>query len=508
MSIPDQLALLGVLVLFNVFSPAIALIVLWARPQDGPARLLGLGVLAFAPYGLLYMWDKAVGQTLDPQWHWYAVILAQRVTLLTQLHLLLSFPVVHPWLARLQALGPTWLRRLGGGTGLLYAVPIALTVKGLPALFSEPLALLSLEPPAPDALKDPIALLLWGIMLFVLVYRYRDVARPAARGALIWMGFGLGMGWAVLTFSNNSINALIGVTVQPIAEPVKWAAFLIQPSALGLAMVRYRLFEVSPFVRTALVYPLVLGILIGGYDLVAGVVGRVATSLLGPEITTNPLIAALPLLVIVGLLRPLRRRLQGVLERSLQRAHRARTQLLEDAAAAFARPRPPHLVASFLMTHAAERLTLTGAWLVSREPVVGVLPAPAPVEPLLEHLAHAVGPVALVQVGQEAKPAGVDALVAEGPGLAEWYRLGARVLIPLRAPAMGVVDGMSGETLVGAWAVGERRSDEPFDEEDLAVLAHVGQLAAFQLDYARLAASVAQHPPSNPAVRRLNEATA
>jgi hypothetical protein len=495
-SIPDQLALLVVLTLFNALTPAMALIILWARPRDVPARLFGLGVLALAPVALLFMWDKAVGQTLDPQWHWYVVFLFTRLTVLTRLHLFLSFPVRHPWFVRLEGLGPTWL---GGGVGLLYVVLLVQLLVSLAKLFSQPMAFSSLEAPNAEAVAElnTTSLVLWAVVLSFVISGYRRAARPAAS-----------VGAVLIAWGSNTLNAAIGIAVQPVTEPIRWAAYLVQTSTTGLALVRYRLFEVSPFLRTALVYPLALGILIGAYDLLAGTLGRIAITLLGPEIGTNPLLAAVPLLIVVALLRPLRGRLQGVLERSLYRARRARSQFLEDATVAFDRAQPREVVAALLTTRAIERLNLSGAWVIAREPLIGVPPAPAPVEPLLEQLAGIAGPIALVQSDQELPSAPIQTVVAEGPVLEAWYRTGARVLIPLSAGAAPGADGGSGATWVGAWVIGRRQSDEPFEEEDLAVLAYVGRLAAFQLDYARLAATVSRHRLPDAPVRQQQPAAA
>jgi hypothetical protein len=138
-----------------------------------------------------------------------------------------------------------------------------------------------------------------------------------------------------------------------------------------------------------------------------------------------------------------------------------------------------------------------------------VPPPPAPSAVLLTGLAQAAGPVALVHTRQEALPAaGIDALVVEGPDLAQWYRVGARVLVPLDGPKVAGADDGSAATLVGVWLVGVRRSGEPFDAADLAALAHIGRLAAFQLDYARLAAGVARHRAPNAVARAENSAAA
>jgi len=280
-----------------------------------------------------------------------------------------------------------------------------------------------------------------------------------------------------------------------VASPAVAAAALgLFPIALGVAVLRYRLFDVNAVLRATLIYPALAIVLAGVYLLTALVMRRLVIFVAGPAVADTLLDETLAALAVAALAHSMRERLQALLDRVVYHERLARRHLLEEASETLSRPQAPEVVAAFLTSHAALVLDLTAAWLVpaSEDAARAMgLPAPklpAPDAPLLAALGEASLPMVLA--GPDEPLPGSNRLLSAGhPGLDAWHAAGARVLVPLRAAEAGAGSASgaprSGE-LLAAWVLGGRQSGEPFDRQDLAALARIGGQAAVLLDYARL----------------------
>jgi hypothetical protein len=85
------------------------------------------------------------------------------------------------------------------------------------------------------------------------------------------------------------------------------------PVSIGVAILRYRLYDIDRLVSRTVAYTLVTGLLVGVY---AGLV-LLATQVLR---FSSPVAVAAATLVAVALLRPVRRRVQRVVDRRFNRA--------------------------------------------------------------------------------------------------------------------------------------------------------------------------------------------
>ena len=110
---------------------------LFCRPNDPAARLLLVALGSMALVGAI----DALGWTSLGGWNrwWYR----QPVSIFAYaaaLHLFLVFPARNPLLARLSAIGPPALRRVGGATvPLLYVLPLTLVFASVVGLAPMPL---------------------------------------------------------------------------------------------------------------------------------------------------------------------------------------------------------------------------------------------------------------------------------------------------------------------------------------------------------------------------------
>jgi hypothetical protein len=122
------------------------------------------------------------------------------------------------------------------------------------------------------------------------------------------------VGWVTITFAYGSEEGLVVVG----AQLLQLISFLSIPLAVGIAVLKYRLYDIDLLINRALVY----GVLTASLALVY--FGGVATtqtifrSLTGQE--QQPQLAiVVSTLVIAGLFNPLRRRIQGFIDRSFYR---------------------------------------------------------------------------------------------------------------------------------------------------------------------------------------------
>jgi hypothetical protein len=91
------------------------------------------------------------------------------------------------------------------------------------------------------------------------------------------------------------------------------AGFLALPLSIGVAVLRYRLFDIDRIISRTLAYAIVTGLLVGVY---AGLV-LLATRVVS---ITAPVAVAASTLAAAALFNPLRRRVQRVVDRRFNRA--------------------------------------------------------------------------------------------------------------------------------------------------------------------------------------------
>jgi len=157
------------------------------------------------------------------------------------------------------------------------------------------------------------------------MYRYFAVATPLQRQQIKWLTFG---------FSATLLITLIGGVVPAIfpdlnatnswyqlgsilSSPLDlFCAYIFIPISIGVALFRYRLWDIDTVINRALVYSLLTGILLaiyaglvfGGQALLVGVIGK-----------NDGVVLVISTLVIAALFQPLRRRIQAIIDRRFYR---------------------------------------------------------------------------------------------------------------------------------------------------------------------------------------------
>jgi len=109
----------------------------------------------------------------------------------------------------------------------------------------------------------------------------------------------------------NRVATLAGST--PLADAFALAGISAMPLCIGVAILRYRLFDIDRIVSRTLAYAIVTGLLVGVY---AGLV-LLATQVLRVR---SPVAVAAATLAAAALFNPVRHRVQRVVDRRFNRA--------------------------------------------------------------------------------------------------------------------------------------------------------------------------------------------
>jgi hypothetical protein len=192
---------------------------------------------------------------------------------------------------------------------------------------------------APIALfpRPPFAMEIWSPLAFALfllcwllpgviaqVYRYRHVSGPIQRQQTKWVVFGLTTaltGWAAVIILLAIIPSLQpGSVAADFVGATATAGFvLLIPLSLTIAMLRHHLFDIDLLINRTLVYGSLTALLVLVYF--GGVTSTQAIfrSLTGQQ--QQPQLAVVTsTLVIAALFNPLRRRIQGFIDRRFYRS--------------------------------------------------------------------------------------------------------------------------------------------------------------------------------------------
>jgi hypothetical protein len=191
------------------------------------------------------------------------------------------------------------------------------------AVVSIAMLLLSNVPFLPPNLFLPFLLGFVLLTLITQIYRYRFVSTPAQRQQTKWVILGvttaivgiIGLSTLVALFSwsqhPSGYQFLFGDTLWYLFE-------LLIPLSIGFAIVRAKLWDIDVIINRALVYG-VLTVILGliYFGLVIGlqlILGDVAG-----KTVQSPLIIVGSTLLIAALFQPLRRRIQGIIDRRFYR---------------------------------------------------------------------------------------------------------------------------------------------------------------------------------------------
>jgi hypothetical protein len=313
----------------SIFESLVGAIIEWRRPGHRIGRLLMLSGPLYAYLALGWMTADLLARLLDPQVFW---VYSWALTLV-------SFPgvaLIGGWVPLLFPTGtlpgPRWRAPVAllivlSGIGLVaWAVRPGPMAPGTdhfsPIVFDA-------WPPFLQPFVDAVPLELVALIalaIAALITRYRRGDR-VARLQIRWFGA------AVALCGTGSVLVVIELVVRTVHGPlisnlVFQAGLMLMPIAIGIAVLRYRLFEIDRIISRTIGWAVVTGIL--GAIFVATIVGLQA--ILVDVTQAQTLSVAASTLVAFVLFQPLRRRVQSIVD---HRFNRARYDA-ERTAAAFA----------------------------------------------------------------------------------------------------------------------------------------------------------------------------
>jgi hypothetical protein len=176
--------------------------------------------------------------------------------------------------------------------------------------------------PAASALNVPLFAVGPLGILFAQIYRYRLVSGPIERRQTKWVVFGLSIALAGF-FAGIWIFVISGVSagrasplVDLAAQSVVFMFITLIPVSIGIAILRYRLYDIDLLIKRTLVYGATSAAIAATFW-----VGILALqTVLRPLISGSELAVAASTLVSFALFQPVRRRVQEAVDRRFDRS--------------------------------------------------------------------------------------------------------------------------------------------------------------------------------------------
>jgi hypothetical protein len=269
------------------------LVIFLLRPGSVAARLLLLILTYFTGTVVVWfaMWTPAVTFS-SPLLYWAANAAGNFWPMMFAMitHLALAFPLRTWPLTR-------WPRQ---SLGVLYGLP---TVCSVVSLFTFSVTFYAV------ALVAMIVAMACAVV-GATIHNLRATRDPVARAQVSWVALGLGG-----SFVLAGISAVLGLIIPSVSESDGFLSFLILPICLGIAITRYRLFDIEIIIRRTLVYSiltLTLGLVYLGCIVLL-------QQLVVPVVGSSELAIVASTLAIAALFNPLRRRIQNLIDKRFYR---------------------------------------------------------------------------------------------------------------------------------------------------------------------------------------------
>ena len=248
-----------------------------------------------------------VGLVLDEIWGPSLVLFAVAILLFPDGRLPSRF-----WRGALRVYG-VWFAALLAATGAaiggaLAAHPVRVDSNGGLAAVDQPAGWF-------NAVQGPLVLVLLGLSLAFITRQALSWRRATGerRQQLKWLASGATVSIICLFLAASVHSPGNGPTLWGVLGSLAWMGVAALPASIGVAILKYRLYDIDRIISRTLAYAIVTGLLVGVY---AGLV-LLATEVLQFRGTVA---VAASTLVAAALFNPLRRRVQHVVDRRFNRA--------------------------------------------------------------------------------------------------------------------------------------------------------------------------------------------
>ncbi len=175
-------------------------------------------------------------------------------------------------------------------------------------------------------IAGPLAAIGMAGALLSVILRYRRSGR-VQRAQLKWVFFTILLGVGIVS-QMDSIGQLLPMT-RTFIERYNFKIFLLFPVALpvviGIAILRYRLYDIDIIIRRTLQYTVLSGLLALVYFGIVALLQRVFDSVSGQQ---SPLVIVISTLLIAALFNPLRQRVQIFIDSRFYRQKHDAQQIL------------------------------------------------------------------------------------------------------------------------------------------------------------------------------------
>jgi hypothetical protein len=170
----------------------------------------------------------------------------------------------------------------------------------------------------PDPADSPVGAVLFGLLVVCtgagvlsLVLRFRR-SQGVERQQLKWFTYASGLVFLVLALGQLFGEAAVG----DVVDVLLGIGFTLVPVAAGIAILRYRLYDIDRLINRTLVYGLLTAVLGGGYAGAVLVLGQLFGGVTGDP--PSWAVAGVTL-AVAAVFRPARRRIQAVVDRRFNR---------------------------------------------------------------------------------------------------------------------------------------------------------------------------------------------
>lgn len=164
-------------------------------------------------------------------------------------------------------------------------------------------------------------LVIYGSAAGTQIYRYLAVATPLQRQQIKWLAFGF-VATLLLTVAFQAAPAIFPLLSAPdswyqLASPLSFfISYIAIPMSIGIALLRYRLWDIDVLINRTLVYGLLTATLLAIYLVLVFGGQYLLVNFVGPS---NAVVLVISTLIVAALFHPLRKQVQHLIDRRFYR---------------------------------------------------------------------------------------------------------------------------------------------------------------------------------------------